>query len=397
MKINFDEVPDKYDINKQAIPKGEGRFFCITCHKTMDQKQFFKTLRLEKHPSGYLPECKTCATLLVDDTDPETFLPILKEVNAPYIPNEWRSLLMKKTPGSASILGKYLSKVKLNQFKKYKWKDSQALYDKDRMNLLDALRQESDTESEAEEKVETMINFTDLAKAVKEQAQFGGIPVVQNNPTVYGLNPENSKYGLTAEEINQYKMTWGDDYSEEQYYQLEQMFHDMKEAYIIQDPVAISNAKIICKMTIKLNKYLDIDDMESASKVSKQLDTFTKTANLAPVQQKDRQQTTFAISQLAFLVEKEGGFIPEFDLSTPNDKIDKILLDMKEYTEYLVRGESGLADMVEHAEEILAQDERPDAVEDDEEDFAALEAELLGDIQAIEDSQNGGDYNGLSD
>lgn len=162
----------------------------------------------------------------------------------------------------------------------------------------------------------------------------------------------------------------------------------MREAYVIQDPIAISNAKMIAKMTIKLNRFLDIDDVESASKLSRQLDLFIKSANLAPVQQKDRQQTTFAISQLSFLVEREDGFIPEFYIDSPNDKIDQILRDMQEYTEYLVRGESNIAEMVENTEAILAQEPLPEAVEDFD-DFAALEKELLGDIAAIEEGQEG--------
>ena len=113
---------------------------------------------------------------------------------------------------------------------------------------------------------------------------------------------------------------------------------------------------------------------------------FIKSANLAPVQQKDRQHTTFAISQLAFLVEREGGFIPEFYIDQPNDKIDQVLRDMQEYTEYLVRGESNIAEMVENTEAILAQDPLPNAVEDYD-DFAALERELLGDIADIEEGQ----------
>jgi hypothetical protein len=138
-------------------------------------------------------------------------------------------------------------------------------------------------------------------------------------------------------------------------------------------------------MTVKVNKFLDIDDVESATKMSRQLDTFIKSANLAPVQQKDRQQTTFAISQLAFLVEREGGFIPEFHISDANDKIDLVLQDMKEYTEYLIRGETAIEEMVKNAEIILAQEALPDAVEDLD-DFAALEAELLGDMEEIDNA-----------
>lgn len=61
---------------------------------------------------------------------------------------------------------------------------------------------------------------------------------------------------------------------------------------------------------------------------------------------------------------------------------------MQEYTEHLVRGESNIAEMVEHTEEILAQDKLPDAVEDYD-DFKALEAELLGEIMEIEEGQEG--------
>lgn len=383
MKIDFANVRDLYKPGVQAIPKGQGKYFCLTCKKTLDEKQFFKTGRLDKHPSGLLPDCKTCITMPVDDTDPSTFLPILKEIDAPYMPGEWRGLLAKKDGRSASILGKYVSKMRLNQFKKYHWSDSERLTNEETESLLAAMRQTTENESDAEAKVSEMLSFGDI-----RQPQMQTMAQQPDMAALYGLTPETSKYGLTLEEINDLKLNWGNDYTEEQFLQLEQQLNDMKEAYIIQDPIAISNAKMICKMTLKMNKFLDIDDVESVSKISRQLDLFIKSANLAPVQQKDRQQTTFAISQLAFLVEREGGFIPEFYIDEPNDKIDQILRDMQEYTEYLVRGESNIAEMVENTEAILAQEPLPDAV-DDYDDFAALERELLGDIEEIEEGQEG--------
>lgn len=383
MKIDFNNVRERYKPGVQAIPKGAGKYFCTTCHKTLDEKQFFKTSRLDKHPAGVLPECKTCITMGVVDTDPSTFLPILKEIDAVYHPKAWRELLVKKTPRSPSILGKYVSMMKLNQYKKYGWNDSEAVMNEYAENLLTATRQTMDNEAAAEVEVSRMINFTDIQPTAMET-------MTQSPPmsALYGLTPATSKYGLTQDEIDTLKRDWGEDYTEDQYLQLEQFLSDMREAYVIQDPIAISNAKMIAKMTIKLNRFLDIDDVESASKLSRQLDLFIKSANLAPVQQKDRQQTTFAISQLSFLVEREGGFIPEFYIDQPNDKIDQILRDMQEYTEYLVRGESNIAEMVENTEAILAQEPLPDAVEDYD-DFAALEQELLGDIAAIEEGQEG--------
>jgi len=99
----------------------------------------------------------------IDDTDPTTFLSILKEIDVPYIPTEWRSLLIKKDPNGASILGKYVSKMRLNQWKKYKWADTEQLVKNESENVLAALRQQTDSESEAEAKLEEMMNMTDIA------------------------------------------------------------------------------------------------------------------------------------------------------------------------------------------------------------------------------------------
>ncbi len=380
MKIDYGAVQGAFAPQQQTISKGNGKYFCLSCKKTLDEKQFFKTGRSDKFPSGLLPHCKTCITMMVDDSDPTTFLPFLQEIDVPYIPTEWRALLVKKDARATSILGKYVSKMRLNQFKKYRWEDTVKLAGDEEANLLAALRQESSSETEAEQKLATMLSMGDIVQTPSPMAS------AQNLSALYGLSPETSKFGLTQEEINELKLTWGEDYTEREYLDLEQLFHDMKSAYVIQDPVAISNAKMICKMTVKMNKFLDIDDVESMSKISRQLDLFIKTANLAPVQQKDRQQTTFAISQLAFLVEREGGFVPTFYECEENDKIDMILKDMTEYTEYLVRGENALADMVENAEIILAQDALPEAVQDYD-DFALLEAELLSDIEDISENQ----------
>lgn len=383
MKIDFNNIRDAYRPGTTAIVKGNGKIFCPTCRKTLDEKNFFKTRRTDKHPAGFLPECKTCIALKVDDGDVQTFLPFLKEVDVPYMPSKWRELVQKKPAGGASIIGKYVSMMRMNQYKKYFWQDTENLVESERTALIAAFGQDGMSETDAEKKADEAQSLADV-----QSTQMRTMTTSPAPSTMYGLTPETSKYDLTQEEIDDLKVRWGEDYTEDQYLQLEQLFKDMKEAYIIQDPIAISNAKMICKLTVKMNRFVDIDDVESSSKISRQLDTFIKTANLAPVQQKDRQQTTFAISQLAFLVEREGGFIPEFYIDNPNDKIDQILADMQAYTEHLVRGESNIAEMVEHTEEILAQDKLPDAV-DDYDDFQALEAELLGDIMAIEEGQEG--------
>lgn len=386
MKIDYSNVPDLYPASKVAVMKGQDKIFCPCCRKTLDVKNFFKTNRIDKHPSGYLPECKTCVSMTIDDTDPSTFLSLLKEIDIPYMPTVWRELVVKKDPKAGSIIGKYVSKARLNQYKRYRWADTQSLVDKETDSLLEALRQTSENESEAEKQVEAIINFTDIPSQKSPMNVDDGPSMSAGMYQLIGLTPETSKYHLTQKEIDELKVTWGRDYSEDDYMALEQQFHDMQSSYVINDPIAISNAKIICKMTLKMNKFLDIDDVESVSKISRQLDLFIKSANLAPVQQKDRQSSTFAISQLAFMIEKEGGFIPQWDTSEPMDNIDMILKDMQDYTNSLVLGESNINEMAKNTAAILAQNDLPEAKVEDYSEFAALEAEVLGDIQEVEDN-----------
>lgn len=382
MKINFEGVKDKYTPLQQPIPKGEGRFFCSTCRKTLDERQFFKTNREGKYQMGYLPECKSCATMAIDDNDPSTFLSLLKEIDVPYIPTEWRKLLVKKDPKGGSIFGKYVSKMRINQFKKYRWRDSAKLLEEETEDLMSVLRQQTNSETEAEAEVDKLLSIENVKPEVETRIQAR--VTAPSADSMYGLTPETSKYGLTQKEITELQMRWGTDYDEEQYLRLEQLYNDLQEAYIIQDPIAIQNAQTICKMNLKLNKFLDIDDIESVSKLSRQYDLFVKTANLAPIQQKDRQQTTFAISQLAYLIEKEGGFIPKYYTKEPKDKIDEILKDMEDYTRSLIKGEPALETMVENAEQLLAAEkDRPD-LDPTYDYFDEFEQEILGDLAEID-------------
>ena len=74
--------------------------------------------------------CKKCLTMHIDNWKPETYLPILKEVDVPYIPDEWNKLLASygrdrsKVTGM-TIFGRYLAKMRLNQYNIYRWKDTE--------------------------------------------------------------------------------------------------------------------------------------------------------------------------------------------------------------------------------------------------------------------------------
>ena len=101
--------------------------YCERCHKTMDEKNFYNSNNLEKYPSGKLNLCKQCFTAHIDNYDSSTYISLLEECDVPYIPDEWNKILAKhgqdpKKLTGTSIFGRYLSKMKLNQWKDYRWK-----------------------------------------------------------------------------------------------------------------------------------------------------------------------------------------------------------------------------------------------------------------------------------
>jgi hypothetical protein len=79
-----------------------------------------------------LPECKKCITRHVNNWDPKTFTWILEEIDVPYIEEEWNTLVERycqdrsKVTGM-TVLGRYLSKMKLKQFRDYGWDDTEKI------------------------------------------------------------------------------------------------------------------------------------------------------------------------------------------------------------------------------------------------------------------------------
>jgi len=68
----------------------------------------------------------------VDNWNSDTYLWILQEVDVPYVPEKWNKLLAtygkdKTKLTGMSILGRYLSKMKLKQYKEYRWNDTEHL------------------------------------------------------------------------------------------------------------------------------------------------------------------------------------------------------------------------------------------------------------------------------
>ena len=109
------------------------QFYCEKCNRTKSGDDFYASNNLEKYPNeGKLTQCKKCLTMHIDNWNPDTYLWILQEIDVPYIPDEWNKLLANygkdrsKLTGM-TILGRYLSKMKLKQYRDFRWKDNDFL------------------------------------------------------------------------------------------------------------------------------------------------------------------------------------------------------------------------------------------------------------------------------
>ena len=106
--------------------------YCEKCNRTQSSDSFYGSNNLEKYPEGKLHQCKKCISMHVDNFNPDTYLWILQECDVPFIPDEWNKLLAnygrdKSKLTGMTILGRYLSKMKLKQHKDYRWKDTEFL------------------------------------------------------------------------------------------------------------------------------------------------------------------------------------------------------------------------------------------------------------------------------
>ena len=117
-----------------AIDKDK-TYYCEKCGRSKKGTEFYCSNNVEKYTNdGCMNQCKDCMTMFVDNWDPSTFLWILQEVDVPWIPDEWNKLLSRYAVGDAAkkisgktIIGRYLAKMQLKQYREYRWKDTEAI------------------------------------------------------------------------------------------------------------------------------------------------------------------------------------------------------------------------------------------------------------------------------
>ena len=349
--------------------------YCQKCHKTMNDTQFYTYKNGDKTEM-----CKNCLTLHVNNFEPDTFLWLLEKMDVPYIPSEWNVLRDRdyaKDPnkiGGAAVFGKYLAKMKLKQWNKYGWADSEALQAEEKQKAEEhaesvKAQEEWATEqfqngeiSEAEYKTLTSslkqeLDYTQ-GKIQREYAGTGigynGAPAGPNaifSEANY-MRPEDMPHPseeLTEDDKMYLVMKWGRLYSADEWVELERMYKEMENSFDIQDADTINALVLICKLNLKANQALDQGDYDGFAKLSRSLESMRKSAKFTAAQKKEEKADAVdCVGELVSMCEREG-FIPRYATDIPQDKVDVTLRDMNEYVQKLVTQDLGFGQQIEDA------------------------------------------------
>lgn len=359
-------------------------YYCEKCNRTMNGTEFYSSNNLEKYPNdGKFPMCKKCMTMHVDNWNPDTYLWILQEADVPYVPDEWNKLMEKygRDPQSMTgmtILGRYLSKMKLKQFKDYRWKDTEFLQQMANNKLEQTMKRQG-------------YDAQQIATAIEKSSIT--IPEGELKKPVYALPPDapaedyfaqqsgevEQELDLTDEDRTYLRLKWGKTYKPEEWVKLEQLYEEMMASYDIQGAGHKDTLKLICKTSLKANQLIDIGDIEGFQKMSKVYDSLMKSGKFTAAQNKaESGEFVDSIGELIELCEKEG-YIERYYVEQPHDKVDLTIQDMQRYTRSLIEDETNISTMVEKAlrENAKEDEEKAKNAESDIVDDADLSIEEL--------------------
>ena len=368
-------------------------YFCEKCKRTMSADQFYASNNLDKYPNeGKLKQCKKCITMHVDNWNPETYLWILQECDVPYIPEEWHKLMSsyardKSKVTGMTILGRYLSKMKLNQWKKYRWEDNEFLQEQADAKTRETMERQGYKQSEIDTVLQEgrfVIPEGELTEPVYADSEPEGVQ--EDYFAQHCAVPEEDiQLDLTEEEMIALRLKWGKTYRPEEWIKLEQLYEEMMNSYDIQSAGHIDTLKLVCKTSLKANQLLDIGDVDGAQKMVKMYDGLMKSGKFTAAQNKaESGEYVDSVSELVAICETDG-FIPRYYVDEPKDKVDRVLQDLQNYTHSLVTEEMNLGNLIENAVKQIELDKEKEAQGDAE---AADDEDLLDNLLFSDEAES---------
>ena len=230
-------------------------YFCSKCKHTLTGDQFYISNNQEKYPlGGRLNLCKKCLTMHVDNWNPDTYLPILQEVDVPYVPSEWNTILTRYGKNKAkvtgmTILGRYLSKMRLTQYRDYRFKDSEYLQEQEKHRVEETMKRQGYDIQEIDDVIQKGV----LAPPPPPPVEAAPTEDYFAEQSGGGADSDDIDLDLTDEDRVYLRLKWGKTYRPEEWVRLEQLYEEMMQSYDIQTAGHIDTLKLICKTSLKAN------------------------------------------------------------------------------------------------------------------------------------------------
>ena len=118
--------------------------------------------------------------------------------------------------------------------------------------------------------------------------------------------------------------------------------------------------------------------------MSKVYDALMKSGRFTAAQNKaEKGEYVDSVSELIAMCEKDG-FIPRYYVDTPQDRVDRVIQDMEEYTRNLVLEEMHLGPLIEKA----IRNNMADAEHDEDDEEYDEEAELERSLYEDDNTEN---------
>lgn len=321
------------------------RKVCSKCGRSKILDEFFCYKNGERDDL-----CKDCLLEHVDNGDPDTFLWILERYDIPYIERMWVSMSnreFKANPGRfgpKSVLGKYMRNMKMHQYRKFGYADSDN-------QELNGLIPQTDQESELD--LRKKLESGEITKAeYNTRSSYADSVSRDGESKEYTLKSEYEKSvndNLTTQDRVYLLSKWGTSYTPEEWVRMESMYN----RYCAEYDMSVDREetlKKLCKTSIKMDEALDSDDTLGYKSLSQVFDSLRKTGRFTDQQNKqDRTDLVDSVGRLVQLCERDGGIIEQMPdpEEYPQDKIDVTINNFKQYSVNLLRNEPNIAGLIE--------------------------------------------------
>lgn len=376
------------------------QLFCQKCRRTMSDVKFYT------YKDGSKCElCKNCLTMHINTYEPDTYLWLLEKFDVPYIESEWKIRREKEfekaydkatkagardpkkaaydmTRGNGVVFGKYLSQMKLRQWKEYTWDDTERLKreveekakfcgdgaaQEAMQSKIEAIKEayKNGEISEAQYMTYAEVNpVEEENKSLEDQFLNGGNAITgeqfsntQGSPYPSNDHPfEEVKLkdvgsDLTEEDKIYLALKWGQLYSAADWVALEKLYNEFMQSFEIQGAARLDTLKMICKTSLKMNQAIDVGDIDSYQKLSRVYDAMMKSAKFTEAQRKEENAGNFdCVGQICLFAEslKGGGKIPRHKIDTPRDIVDEVIMKLKQYYVDLLKNDSTIGQQLEN-------------------------------------------------